>query len=178
MRCSLTHPFSPSLVFYPPSPSVLLSLAAFIHPCHFVFSFLLYSFASNTAGSSLLHSSSYPSVILSYSLPLMMRFSFFFYSLYFSFLLQLFLPPFPCLTCIIPSIFFQPRSPSIYFSMSLCFSSSFHSVWVMALLILSVMILPKDNHREENLFNLPEYLCVQCFVRVCVCVCVCNQRPL
>lgn len=42
----------------------------------------------------------------------------------------------------------------------------------MALLILSVMILPKDNHREENLFMLPQYLCVQCFVCVCVCVSV------
>lgn len=34
----------------------------------------------------------------------------------------------------------------------------------MALLILSVMILPKDNHREENLLNLPEYLGIQRFV--------------
>lgn len=38
----------------------------------------------------------------------------------------------------------------------------------MALLILSLMILPKDDQGEENLFNFPEYLCVQYF-DVCVC---------
>lgn len=61
--CSLI-PFLPPPIFLPPSPSVLLSLASFIHPCHFVFCCLLYSSASHTFASSLLHSSSYPAVIL------------------------------------------------------------------------------------------------------------------
>lgn len=121
MRCSLTHPFSPSLVFYPPSPSVLLSLAAFIHPCHFVFSFLLYSFASNTAGSSLLHSSSYPSVILSYSLPLMMRFSFFFtHFIFLSCFSSSYLPSLASHVLFPPS-FFNPALP-LYISQCLSVS--------------------------------------------------------
>lgn len=74
-----SHPPTPT----PPAPSVLLSPASFIHPCHFVFGFLLFPSASNTDASSSLHSSSRPSVILTRSsLPLLILSSLSFYSFF------------------------------------------------------------------------------------------------
>lgn len=70
----------------------------------------------------------------------------------------------------ISSLLVHSFSSYIYFSLSLCLSPSFHSLWAMALLILTVMILPKDNYRAENLFNLLKCLCVF------VCMGVHNQR--
>lgn len=114
--------FSPSLVFYPPSPSVPLSLSAFIHPCHFVFSFLLCSFASNTAASSLLLLSSLrdtPRLPPSNDVVFLTHFS------VSSFLLQLFLPLFPppfllyilqCL-CVSPFLSIQPEWWLYWFSL-------------------------------------------------------------
>ena len=102
--------------------------------------------------------------------PRLHRFPFsFLYLLYF--LLQPSLPP----SHLLFSLSLPPSFctlPSFLQYISQCLSPSFHSLWAMALLILSVMILPKDNCRAENLLNLPECPCVH----ACPCVCVCETR--
>lgn len=127
MRCLLTHPFPPLPVSFPLSPSVLLSLASFIHPCHVVFSFFLFCFASNTVASCSLHSSFYPicdTLIL--ALPLMIHpFTHLFW-----FFFPLLAPAVPhslplphILFSLSPPIFlYTPLPPPIYFSTSLSLS--------------------------------------------------------
>lgn len=118
-------PLLPSLIFHPP-PSVLLALAAFIHPCHFVISFLLYSFASKTAASSLLRSFSYHSDTLLLSLPLIMHlfffllnFLFFFFPFPFSCSSSSYLPSFALHLLFPPSFFLPPLSIYIFLNVSL-----------------------------------------------------------
>lgn len=158
--------FIPFLITLSPPPRFLyfffLHLASFIHSCHFVCGFPLCFSVSKSPASSLPLLSHCDSLLL--SLPLMIH-SFTHFWVFSSF----FLPTFPYLTPIIlphhPVFLLYSPPPHLYIFQ--CLSPSSHSLWAMALLILSVMILPKDNHEAKNLFNLPGCLHVQC---VCVCV--------
>lgn len=175
---------SPSL----PSPSAPLSPAAFIHPCHFVYSFLLCSCASDRAAGSV------PAPILPFTLPCTLTVHFFF-------LFTGFFPPLPFFRfarnlnfrghppAILTAYFSHFTSHCIFLSASLTSSST--STMVLLLLLgppppcsippftltdgsidsLSDDIAQGRPGGRKTSLTSPEYLCVQYF-DVCACASV------